>query len=118
MTLNHVNLAVSDVQRARAFLVKYFGLTAEGKGNDRIAALWSDNGLVLTLSNFDGVSEVKYPGGFHVGFGLASREEVDEINRRLKEDGFDVDPPGKAHGAWTFYFVAPGGFAVEVGSKL
>jgi lactoylglutathione lyase len=99
MTLNHLNLAVSDVQLARAFLVEYFGLTPEGKGNDRIAALRSDNGLVLTLSNFDRVSEVQYPGGFHIGFGLGTREEVDEINRRLRDDGFAVDPPAKDHGA-------------------
>lgn len=23
-------------------------------------------------------------------------------------------PPGRAHGAWTFYFRAPGGFVMEV----
>lgn len=33
--------------------------------------------------------------------------------RRLKADGFDVQPPQRSHG-WTFYVVAPGGFAVEV----
>jgi catechol 2,3-dioxygenase-like lactoylglutathione lyase family enzyme len=118
VTLNHLNLAVSDVQQARAFLVKYFGLIPEGKENDSIAALRSDNGLVLTLSNFYRVSEVKYPDGFHVGFGHGSREEVDEINRRLKEDGFEVDRPAKDHGAWVFFFVAPGGFLLEVGSRL
>ena len=33
--LNHLNLAVSDVQQAREFLVKYFGLDPQGKpGND------------------------------------------------------------------------------------
>lgn len=36
-----------------------------------------------------------------------------EINRRLKDDGFDVDPPQRSHG-WTFYVKAPGGFTVEV----
>jgi catechol 2,3-dioxygenase-like lactoylglutathione lyase family enzyme len=117
MTLNHLNLAVSDVQEARAFLVEYFGLATEARGNDRIAALRSDNGLVLTLSNFDGVSEVKYPGGFHIGFGLESREKVDELNRRLRDDGYEVEPPGKDHGAWVFFFTAPGGFVIEVGSR-
>jgi catechol 2,3-dioxygenase-like lactoylglutathione lyase family enzyme len=118
MMLNHLNLAVSDVQRAREFLVKYFGLTSEAKGNDTIAALRSDNGLVLTISNFNRVSEVAYPAGFHIGFGLGDREDVNEINRRLKEDGFEVDPPAKDHGAWVFFFTAPGGFVVEVGSRL
>jgi hypothetical protein len=76
--LNHLNLAVSDVQKARGLLVKYFGLDPGGKpGND-------------------------------------TRERVDEINRRLKEDGFEVDPPARIHGSWAFYFRAPGGFVIKV----
>jgi catechol 2,3-dioxygenase-like lactoylglutathione lyase family enzyme len=43
-----------------------------------------------------------------------SEERVNEINRRLKDDGFDVNLPGKLHGAWTFYFRAPGGILIEV----
>jgi catechol 2,3-dioxygenase-like lactoylglutathione lyase family enzyme len=113
--LNHLNLAVSDVQAARGFLVKYFGLDPEGKtGNDTIAFLRDGNGMVLTLTNIDRATEVRYPGAFHIGFIQESRERVDEINRRLKEDGFEVDPPQKLHGSWTFYFLAPGGFVIEV----
>jgi catechol 2,3-dioxygenase-like lactoylglutathione lyase family enzyme len=48
--LNHLNLAVSDVRQAREFLVKHFGLDPEGKvGNDNIAFLRDDNGMVVTL---------------------------------------------------------------------
>jgi catechol 2,3-dioxygenase-like lactoylglutathione lyase family enzyme len=119
VVLNHLNLAVSDVQRARAFLIKYFGLDPEGKtGNDNIAFLRDDNGLVLTLTNFNPGAEVKYPGAFHIGFAQASRERVDEINRRLKEDEYEVDPPARIHGCWSFYFRAPGGFVIEVLSAL
>ncbi len=115
MILNHLNLAVSDVQRARDFLVKYFGLDPQGKpGNDTIAILRDDNGMVLTLTNIDRAAEVWYPGAFHIGFIQPSREHVDEINRRLRADGFEVDPPQKLHGSWTFYFLAPGGFVIEV----
>jgi catechol 2,3-dioxygenase-like lactoylglutathione lyase family enzyme len=113
--LNHLNLAVSDVQQARQFLIKYFGLDPQSKaGNDSLAFLRDENGMVLTLSNFDRGAEVKYPGAFHIGFIQESPERVDEIHRRLKEDGFEIDPPRKLHGSWTFYFTAPGGFVVEV----
>jgi catechol 2,3-dioxygenase-like lactoylglutathione lyase family enzyme len=115
MILNHLNLAVSDVQAARGFLEKYFGLDSGGKkGNDFIAFLRDDNGMVLTLTNIDRASEVKYPGAFHIGFIQESPAKVDEINRLLREDGFEVEPPSRMHGSWTFYFRAPGGFVVEV----
>ena len=117
--LNHLNLAVTDVQQAREFLVKYFGLDPEGKtGNSNIAFLRDEKGMVLTLTNFELGAVVKYPGAFHIGFIQESRERVDEINRRLREDGFQVDPPAKIHGSWTFYFPAPGGFVIEVLSGL
>jgi len=38
---------------------------------------------------------------------------VNEINQRLRDDGYAVDPPERHH-AWTFYVQAPGGFTVEV----
>jgi catechol 2,3-dioxygenase-like lactoylglutathione lyase family enzyme len=73
-----------------------------------------ESGFVLSLNNFDKATEVQYPGAFHVGFMQESREGVDEIYARLKADGFDAKPPHEFHGAWTFYFRAPGGFLVEV----
>ncbi|MDR3620243.1 MAG: VOC family protein [Paludisphaera borealis] len=115
MILNHVNLAVSDVQKAREFLMKYFGLDPKGlPGNDKIAILRDEQGMVLTLTNFEGATEVKYPGSFHIGFIQESPAKVDEMNARLKADGYEVDPPSRQHGSWTFYFVAPGGFVIEV----
>jgi catechol-2,3-dioxygenase len=78
------------------------------------AMLRDDNGMVLTLIRAGRSQEVEYPGTFHIGFIQPSEEAVNEINRRLKEDGFDVPPPARLHGSWTFYFRAPGGFAIEV----
>ncbi len=115
MILNHLNLAVSDVQGARRFLVEFFGLDPEGgAGNDRIAFLRDDNGMVLTLTNIDKAAEVHYPGAFHVGFIQPGPEQVDEIHRRLTEAGHEPPAPSRMHGSWTFYFKAPGGFVVEV----
>jgi lactoylglutathione lyase len=59
-------------------------------------------------------SEVKYPATFHIGFIQDSEEQVNEINRCLKADGFAVPPPSRQHGSWTFYFDAPVGFTIEV----
>jgi catechol-2,3-dioxygenase len=115
MILNHINLAVSDVQKSREFLIKYFGLDPKGlPGNDRIAFLRDEQGMVLTLTNLDGSSDVRYPGAFHIGFGQKSADQVDAIHQRLKNDGYDVPEPSRMHGSWTFYFRAPGGFVIEV----
>ena len=119
MNLNHLNLTVTDVAATREFLAGYFGLRIMG-GNNNLALLSDDNGLVLTLTSMKiaNETEVRYPATFHIGFGQESAERVNEINRRLKEDGFEVPPPSRQHGAWTFYLQAPGGFTIEVLSAL
>jgi lactoylglutathione lyase len=113
MKLNHINLTVTDVPAASAFLEKYFGLRNMGTGNKNMAFLQDDDGLVLSMfRNFKG-TEVKYPDTFHIGFIQESVEKVNEINQRLKDDGYDVPAPAYSH-AWTFYLKAPGGFTIEV----
>ena len=118
MVLNHLNLTVADVPKSRDFFATYFGLRCVvERGRDALAVMVDDSRFVLTLNNFDKSAEVAYPGAFHVGFMQDSREKVDEIYGRLKADGFDPQPPREFHGAWTFYFKAPGGFTVEVGHQ-
>lgn len=112
MKLNHLNLTVADVPETRKLFETYFGFTGlEEGGNEKFDVVFDDNGLVLTLMKG---AEVSYPKTFHIGFLQESQERVNDINRRLKEDGFDVKPPRKFHGSWTFYFRAPGGFTIEV----
>src|SRR5262245_24704801 len=115
MKLNHLNLTVTNVPEAHKFLETYFGLK-DGGGNNNIAFLFDDDGMVLSLTSMKlgGETEVRYPATFHVGFIQESEDRVNEINRRLREDGFDVPEPSRQHGSWTFYFQAPGGFTIEV----
>ncbi len=113
MKVNHLNLTVTDVVAAREFLERYFGLRSMG-GNAGMSFLTDDDGFVLTLMQGT-ATKVAYPSTFHLGFFVESAETVDEINGRLKDDGFDVAPPEQHH-AYTFYVEAPGGFTVELGS--
>jgi catechol 2,3-dioxygenase-like lactoylglutathione lyase family enzyme len=115
MSLNHLNLTVPDVPATRAFFETYFGFRCLlERGGDALVVMVDESGFVLSLNNFDKAAEVAYPGAFHVGFMQDSRERVDEIHASLKSGGFDPQPPREFHGAWTFYFRAPGGFLVEV----
>ncbi len=116
MKLNHLNLTVTDPIEAQEFLMKYFGLTAQKKGNKNMALLSDDNGIVLTLMNvsMSSESEVKYPTNFHIGFIQPTEDRVNEVHKRLTSDGYKAPAPSKQHGNWTFYFTAPGGFKIEV----
>jgi lactoylglutathione lyase len=112
--LNHVNLTVTDVPAAARFLETYFGLEGMG-GNAGMAFLTDEDGFVLTLMKARRADPPAYPSTFHIGFFIESEDRVDEINRRLREDGFDVAPPTRTH-AYGFYVEAAGGFTVELGA--
>jgi hypothetical protein len=49
--------------------------------------------------------EGSYPKTFHIGFIQEREERVNEINRRSKEDRFDVNPLKRFYGSWTFFSV-------------
>jgi len=114
MRLNHCNLTVTDVRAASAFLERYFGLRSTG-GNAGMAFLTDDDDFTLSLMKSGRGTTVAYPGTFHIGFFVGSATEVDEVNRQLRADGYDVAPPTQQH-AYTFYVAAPGGFTVELGA--
>lgn len=108
--LNHMNLTVTDVDATRKFFEQYFNLQTNGNHSDSFAVLIDKDGFLLALMK--GV-HVNYPQSFHIGFEQESEEQVNEINKRLKDDGYNVKLPIRAH-RWTFYVKAPGGFTVEV----
>jgi len=116
VTLNHLNLTVTDAEETAEFLTKYFGLRPhEGaKTSKAFAVLRDDRGMVLTLIRGKRDTAIVYPDSFHIGFIQESEGRVDEINARLKADGYDVPAPERLHGSWTFYFQVPGGFTCEV----
>ena len=116
MKLNHLNLTVSNVPDAHKFLEKYFGLRGYNGMEPRegMSFMSDDSGMLLALFRAGNGKDAKYPAGFHIGFIQDSEEQVDQINQRLRDDGYQVPKPARLHGSWTFYFQAPGGFTVEV----
>ena len=116
MKLNHLNLTVTAVIATRQFLEKYFDMRPRlgEKLNPGFDMLTDDNGIVLTLIKVRNRTELQYPDTFHIGFIQESEERVNDINQRLKADGYEVDAPARLHGSWTFYFLCPGGFTIEV----
>jgi catechol 2,3-dioxygenase-like lactoylglutathione lyase family enzyme len=114
MTLNHLNLTVTDVRAAAAFLETYFGMRPMG-GNAGMAFVTDDRGFVLSIMKGGKSATVDYPETFHIGFFVDSEETVNDIYNRLSAEGFDVTEPQRHHG-YGFYVKAPGGFTVELGA--
>lgn len=114
MKLNHVAITVTNVHEASAFLEKYFGLQQVGKANANMAHLQDDDGLILSLFKIGMFSSsITEPETTHIGFMQQTEKQVNEMYQRLTSVGFNVQPPKRSHG-WTFSFVAPGRFAIEV----
>jgi len=118
MKLNHINLYSHDTEADRAMLEQYFGLRTLVVRGNKMAVLQDKDGLVLIVNHFENKLEgFDYPGQFdilHIGFIQESREDVDTLYQRLSADGWEVQAPCNAHGAWSFYFRAKGGYFIEV----
>ena len=115
MKLNHLNLAVPDVLAMATFLKTYFGMR-NGGGNAGFTVLYDDDGLVLSLMKAGRSWGDGYPGTFHIGFFLPTRDQVDEVYQSLIAAGYDVDRPADTGHSYGFYVTAPGGVQVEVGA--
>lgn len=115
ITLNHINLLVSDVAKASVFFETHFGFKCmEVKGDDIVAVLKGVDGFTLVLmKNKKGIPI--YPEAFHIGFMLGCVGEVNELCRRLKSAGIiDTHEPQKIRDSFGFYFNFDG-IMIEVG---
>lgn len=99
MKIEHVALYVNDLEKARDFFIKYF----DGKSNDgyhnkttnfRSYFISFDDGSRLEIMTkpelADTPKEVNRTGFIHLAFSVGSKEKVDELTARLKNDGYEV----------------------------
>jgi catechol 2,3-dioxygenase-like lactoylglutathione lyase family enzyme len=118
MRLNHLDLPVADIAATRAFFETWMGFTHEKTlGQDGLAILRDESGLVLVLSRLQRDGEQTFPATFHIGFHLESEDAVRSLHARLQGAGHAHDGPVHQHGAYAFYFMAPGEILVEVAHR-
>ena len=99
MGIDHIAMYVNDLEKAKDFFTTYF----EAKANDgyhnentglRTYFLTFEDGCRLELMNRPEMSDQEKTlfstGYVHIAFNAGSREKVDLLTRRLKEDGFQV----------------------------
>ena len=99
MKLEHVAMYVNDLDAARDFFVIYLG----GRSNDgyhnpktdfRSFFISFDDGARLEIMNKPALDDIEKPlnrtGYVHIAFSVGSKEKVDELTERLKEDGYEL----------------------------
>lgn len=99
MKIEHVAMYVNDLEGARDFFVKYLGARSnDGYHNTttdfRSYFLTFDGGARLEIMNKPGMEDLPKgmarTGFIHIAFSLGSKEAVDTLTKRLKEDGYEV----------------------------
>ena len=109
-----LNLTVDDVPGARRLLEQHFGMRPYGPGKKNFDVLFDDEGLVLTLIGAGRNNTVSYPETFHIGFMQATTRTSTRSTGGCARTATTCRRRAAQHGAWTFYFEAPGGFTIEV----
>ncbi len=99
MKIEHVAMYVHDLDAARDFFVKYLGGKSNGGYHNpntdfRSYFISFDDGARLEIMNKPDMYETEKPlnrtGYIHIAFSLGSKEKVDELTKRFKDDGFEI----------------------------
>ena len=99
MRIEHIAMYVNDLEKARDFFIKYFNaISNEGYHNKttdfRSYFLSFDDGARLEIMNkpqmVDEEKGLIRTGYIHIAFSLGSKEAVDALTQRIKNDGYEV----------------------------
>ncbi len=123
--IEHVALWTLDVERSKAFYIKYFGARSNEKYYNSKKQLETyfltfDSGARLEIMKRPEVQQGKNDGflsGFtHLAFSLGSKEKVDELTERLVKDGYQKTdgPRTTGDGYYESQVLDPDGNPIEL----
>lgn len=99
MRIEHIAMYVQDLENAKNFFVKYFGAVPNAgyrnqKTDFRSYFLSFDDGGRLEIMTRPALAErqkgILDTGYIHIAFQLGSREQVNALTERLRNDGYRV----------------------------
>ncbi|MBO5087674.1 MAG: VOC family protein [Lachnospiraceae bacterium] len=99
MYIGHIAMYVNDLESTRDFFIKYFNATANDGYHNKTTDFRSyflsfDNGARLEIMNkpemVDSEKALTRTGYVHIAFSLGSKDAVDALTVRLREDGYEV----------------------------
>lgn len=127
MKIEHLAIWTNDLERLKAFYVKYFGAVANDKyfnpkKNFTSYFLRFGDGCRLEIMHIPNVaqqkhdSQVQFAGMHHFALSLGSKQAVNELTEQLRKDGFVVrgEPRTTGDGYYESVVLDPDGNCLEL----
>lgn len=125
MKIEHIALYVNNLEETRYFFMKYLDAKSNeeyynSKTNFRSYFLWFDGDTRLEIMNKpempDFPKELARTGYAHIAFSVGSKEKVDALTAKLKNDGYKVvsGPRTTGDGYYESCIVAIEGNQIEI----
>jgi lactoylglutathione lyase len=125
MKIEHIAMYVNDLSAARDFFVKYLdGSSNDGYHNPKTGFrsyfISFSDGARLEVMNKPAMDDLEKPlnrtGYTHIAFSIGSKEAVDALTERLKNDGYSVvsGPRTTGDGYYESCIVAIEGNQIEI----
>ena len=113
--MRHVALNIRDMDACEHFYVELLGMSVEWRPDPDNLYLTSGNDN-LALHRAGGESSASGQRLDHIGFFIATPEQVDKWRDFLESSGVEIDAPARTHrdGARSFYCRDPDGNSVQV----
>lgn len=99
MRIEHIAMYVNDLEKARDFFITYFDAKSNNGYHNKTTDFRSyfltfENGARLEIMNKPVMEEVEKTlnrtGYAHIAFSVGSKQVVDALTERLKNDGYEV----------------------------
>ncbi|PID67335.1 MAG: glyoxalase [Fusobacteriales bacterium] len=99
MKINHIAMYVKDLEKSKNFFIKYFGaksneLYHNKKTNFKSYFLSFDDETRLEIMNKPEIEnkEIGFQkvGYIHIAFSLGSKESVNDLTEKLRNDGYKI----------------------------
>ena len=124
MKIEHIAMYVNDLEKARDFFIKYFNAVSNNGYHNKTTDFRSffltfEDGARLEIMTRpgmeDGEKTEKRTGYIHIAFSVGSKEAVDELTAKLKEDGYPVisGPRTTGDGYYESCILGPEGNQIE-----
>lgn len=99
MRIEHIAMYVTELEKTKEFFVKYFNATPNEGYHNKTSDFCSyflsfDDGARLEIMSKPKMEDVEKTltrtGYIHIAFSLGSKEAVDELTAKMKNDGYEV----------------------------